>query len=287
MVEAKGQGLFARVFGVLRLTLDKFSDIDGTHRAAAFSYYAFFSLFPLMILLVTVGSKFVDHELAAARVIGYVENRVPLDIGMKRDLFDTLTGVVDARKRVSVFALVVVVWGASQFLEAIVRAVNRAWGTDMSGWWRLPVESLMSVAIMVSALFLSMIIPIGAQVLQQKFPPSEFASWTFQASMSAIPTLVMLGALGLFYKLAPRRPTRFAEIWLAAISATLLLRGLESLFVVYLKIMAGFNAVYGVFGGLMAMLMWVYISGCIVILGACLSSAQAEARSQREAPAKV
>ena len=94
----------------------------------------------------------------------------------------------------------------------------------------------------------------------------------------SFPLLVLFVSLGMFYKLAPRRPTRFAEVWAAALSATLLLQVAESLFVIYLKNFATFNAVYGAFGGIMALLLWIYLSGCIFIFGACMSAVQAESR---------
>lgn len=277
------KGAFSLLGRTLRLTIDKFSDIDGTQRAAAFAYYAFFSLFPLIVVLVTVGSLFIDRSVAASRVIGYVENHVPLDVGMKHDLFDTITGVVEARKRAGASALLVVIYGASQFLEALIRAVNRAWGTEMHKWWRMPLQGLLSVGIMVSALLLSIVVPTGARLLQERFfHVSELGSSTYSAAMSVLPLLIMFYALSLFYKLAPRRSTRYSEVWGGAVVAALLLRGLESVFVVYLKVVASFNAVYGVFGGLMALLMWVYLVGCIVILGACLSSAQAAIRVDKQ-----
>ncbi len=65
--------------------------------------------------------------------------------------------------------------------------------------------------------------------------------------------LVVFLGLSLFYRLAPRRPTRFAEVWAAALCATVLLRAGESLFVIYLKDFATLNAVYGAFGGFMAL----------------------------------
>ena len=96
-----------------------------------------------------------------------------------------------------------------------------------------------------------------------------------------IPLLVVFSGLSLFYRLAPRRPTRFAEVWAAALCATVLLRASESLFVIYLKDFATLNAVYGAFGGFMALLLWIYLSGCIFIFGACLCAGQAEAHSQQ------
>ena len=52
----------------------------------------------------------------------------------------------------------------------------------------------------------------------------------------------------------------------------------ESLFLIYLKDLATLNAVYGAFGGIMALLLWIYQSGCIFIFGACLCAALAESR---------
>ena len=84
----------------------------------------------------------------------------------------------------------------------------------------------------------------------------------------------------MFYRLAPRRPTRFAEVWAAALCATVLLRAGESLFVIYLEDFATLNAVYGAFGGMLALLLWIYLSGCVFIFGACLCAGQAEAFEQ-------
>jgi Ca2+-transporting ATPase len=85
--------------------------------------------------------------------------------------------------------------------------------------------------------------------------------------------------LSLFYRLAPRRPTRFSEVWAAALCVTVLLLAAENLFVIFLKNFSTLNAVYGTFGGIMALLLWIYLSGCIFIFGTCLSAAQGEAHS--------
>jgi Ca2+-transporting ATPase len=57
------------------------------------------------------------------------------------------------------------------------------------------------------------------------------------------------------------------------------LQAAESLFVIYLKDFATLNAVYGGLGGIMALLLWIYLSGCILIFGTCLCAAQAEGRA--------
>jgi Ca2+-transporting ATPase len=110
-------------------------------------------------------------------------------------------------------------------------------------------------------------------------PANDFRSWVYALGSFVIPLLVVFLSLSLFYRLAPRRPTQFAQVWAAALCATALLQAAESLFVIYLTSFARLNAVYGAFGGIMALLLWIYVSGCIFIFGACLCAGQAEMRS--------
>jgi Ca2+-transporting ATPase len=113
---------------------------------------------------------------------------------------------------------------------------------------------------------------------------NDFISWVYALGSFFIPFLVVFLSLSLFYRLAPRRATRFTEVWASALCGTVLLLAAESLFVIYLKNFATLNAVYGAFGGIMALLLWIYLSGCILIFGACLCAAQVEGRS---APAET
>lgn len=58
-----------RAWGIFRLAARKFLRINGTEWAGAFAFNAFFSLFPLMVLLVTISSAFIDQDRAATEVI--------------------------------------------------------------------------------------------------------------------------------------------------------------------------------------------------------------------------
>jgi YihY family inner membrane protein len=108
-------------------------------------------------------------------------------------------------------------------------------------------------------------------------PTHEVGSWLYNLGGILISSLAVFLGLSLFYRLAPRRRTRFAEVWVAALCATILLWMGEKLFLIYLTHFATLNAVYGAFGGIMALLLWIYISGCIFIFGACLCAGRTSA----------
>jgi Ca2+-transporting ATPase len=176
------------------------------------------------------------------------------------------------------------VWVAGQTFTTLIQAVNNAWGTPVVSWWRLPLKSLLLLGMTVGVLLLGISLPMYVSVAEEVLRPVvEIQSWVEDAGSILFPYVFLMCGLGVFYKLAPRRTTRWSEVWFAALCVTGLLAAGERLFVLYLTDYATLNAVYGAFGGIMALLLWIYISGSCVIFGACLSASQDHARSPRRA----
>jgi Ca2+-transporting ATPase len=270
-----------RVWAILCLGLKKFSRIDGAQWAGAFAFNAFFSLFPLMLLLVTIASFFVDRDRAGKVVIAHIESYVPISGELQQQIFGAITGVIKARRQAGAVAFLILLWPALQCFTSLICATNRAWGSAVDNWWRLPLKSLALLGITAGAALLSMAAPVLMRLGEGwLFPSVNFRSWMHGPGTLFIPVSVLFFSLSLFYRLAPRRPTRFAEVWAAALGVTILLRTCESLFVIYLGHFATLNAVYGAFGGIMALLLWIYLSGGVFIFGACLCAGQAEALGQ-------
>ena len=169
---------------------------------------------------------------------------------------------------------------ASSATTTLITATNEAWGVQAYNWWRLPLKSLFFLAIMVTIVLLGISVPVMTKMAKDwLFPENSLISWVFSLATFFIPLVVVFIGLALFYKLAPRRNTRFSEVWVPALFATILLRAVQSLFVIYLTNFATLNAIYGTFGGIMALLLWIYLCGCIFIYGACLCAAEADMRS--------
>lgn len=248
--------------------------IDGTQRAAAFAHYAFFSFFPSIILCVTVASLFFERATASTAIIGFIEGYIPLRAERKGYIVETLTGVVDARAPASIFATLLLCWAVMRFFATLIRATNRAWGLEVQDWWRQPLKSLLFLPFMVAAIPLAVAVLAAVRAMRLWiFPHTNFNPWLYTAASSFF-ALVLLFVFHIgFYKLAPRRKTRLSEVWAAALSTTILILVATAALSVYLKNFAHLNAVYGAFGGIMALLMWIYFSGSIFVFGACLCAA--------------
>ncbi len=277
---AKGRGAF---WPVLRLATQKFMRIDGPQRAAALAYTGFFALFPVIILFVTAASFFVPREKAAAIVLSYVQSVFPSSSGAQAHVFAAVSGVIQARGRASAVALLILVWVASQFFVTLIQAANRAWGTSGNKWWKLPLKSLALLGIMTVTVLGGIGAPMLARLAAGTLHSRLILPDAYHLALSVAPWGAVFLSVMFFYKLAPHRRTSYSEIWPSALLAALLLNAAQTLFVLYLRHFATLNAVYGAFGGLMALLLWIYISGLIFVFCACLGAAQASFKEQRGA----
>ncbi len=240
----------------------------------------FFALFPLLIMLITITSFFIDRDSAGKEVTAYIESSVPIRGEMHRHIFDTIAGVIETRKKAGAFAFILLVWVALQCFTTLVYATNKAWGNAVYSWWRLPLKSLLLLGITVGLVLLGIAVPVLMRIAKGWLLSSnDFHFWIYEIGNFLMPLLIVFFSLSMFYKFAPRRAPAFDEVWVAALFTTVLLRLSVSLFVIYLDNFAELNAVYGVFGGIMALLLWIYFSGCLLIFGACLCASQAEMHS--------
>lgn len=280
-----------KIWRVLWTTFAIYIRTDGEQRAASFAYYALFALFPLMVLFVSVSSQFVDKKVASEKIIDTISNYMPIGAEGEDVVIKTVSDVVNSRKPVGIVAVLGVIWGSLGFFHALVRGVNRAWGTLEYPWWKLPLKNLAILGIVASALFIGIIAPtilaaIEAYIWSQNPTVGAIMIFhTFNYVRLLLPALVLFYGFTMFYKFAPRQHRQFGEVWIAALAVTVALGGLRSLFVFYAQHFAHFKSVYGAFGSVVALLMWIYLSGMIIILGGCLSAARAEVRENGGSPA--
>ena len=262
---------FVLVATNLGKTFDKYSRIDGEQCAASFAYYAFFSLFPLILLVVVAGTLFIPDRILAARgVVQEIEQYVPLQAKDKAVLVVTIDNTIQNGWRVGIFGLLALIWSALRFFQALVIGVNRAWGYKDYNWWKLPLKNLYMIGILISALLLG----LGAPLIFNALKTIHYFDIGLVAGSLAtlLPPAILFYGLLMFYKFAPRRSPPFAHVWISALVVTVFLELAQTAFGWYLGTFANFNALYGVFGTIMGLLLWVYFSGVIMLFGGCLSA---------------
>ena len=182
------------------------------------------------------------------------------------------------RGAIGVFSVIGLLWSASAVFGAIARAVNRAW--DVHKDWPIyvgkPRQLLMAAAVAV--LFA---ISVGAAALlrmaglasETEVAGSGLASETLgRLFLQAVSFVMTLAIFLVVYKFLPNTKTYWRFIWPGAILGALLFEVSKNLFLIYVNGFSNFENVYGSLAPVIALLLWVYVSSFILILGAELSS---------------
>jgi Ca2+-transporting ATPase len=263
--------LFTNLFGNLSRAFQRYGQIQGEQCAASFAYYAFFSLFPLLLVLVAIVAFLFPHaQQAAQQIVGQLQDYVPLQQKEKIVLTNTIDGVLGNGWKAGLLGFVALIWSSLRFFEALVIGVNRAWGQPEYSWRSLPIKNLSMMGILLSAVLLGVVVPL---IIDRLYPLMKWNASHLAASIAVLlPVLILFYGSIMFYKFAPRKPALLRDVWAAAVLVTVFLRFGQNLFGWYLSNFAKFNAVYGAFGTIMGLLLWIYWSGVVIILGGCLSA---------------
>ena len=205
-----------------------------------------------------------------------VEAYIPVSSADRETIRATIENAIKARGSIGVIAFLGLLWSALGFFQSLVGAINKAWGQQPLSWWKLPLKNLMMLAVLAAMLLLGVIAPAILKTVQAYvIIDATLTPALFSLAGVLIPIVALFGGFLLFYKLAPRRRSKvtFGNVWIPALTVTALLQVLQQLFVFYTTHITNFNAVYGTFGSVIALMLWTYLSGIVIIFGGCLCAA--------------
>src|SRR5512138_3442338 len=110
--------------GVFDTTAVTFTKSRATQAAASLAYYTFFSIFPLMLLLILIGSYFLDRQSVLQRVTQLVQSALPIS---QQFIVQNLQQVLKQRTAVGIFVLISLLWSASNMFTNLAYEINSAW----------------------------------------------------------------------------------------------------------------------------------------------------------------
>lgn len=273
-----------RARGLYRLivaTADRWSDLEGFRRGAAFSYYATFSIFPLLLLTVTViGFLVGSDQPARVRLL----DAVAVEASPVRAVLDqTLTSMQQSRSVRGTSAIIgalALLFSASGAMVELDATLNRIWGqpprrgSGVAGTVRTLVEERLSAFALVGGIGLTMLVSLFMSsvlgVLARQAPVMATPA-ILRATEQAVSLALISGVLSCAFHFVPRNRPSFADVIGGAVLTTTILAVVKTLFAVYLARLPGYSA-YGVAGGVLALALWIYVSSQIIFLGATLTS---------------
>ncbi len=282
---------YEKIKEVVVLGFTRFIGERGPEAAAAISFFTLFSLFPLMLLLVAGATTFMDSQSAQKQIMDFLIDFAPK--GSYEMIETNLQKVLEGRQTVGLVSAITLLWTASGAFNLLTRNLSRAWpSAPERNFFK---ARLMAVGI-VAGLFLLLVIffllQAGISIIDDFNLPLGLERYFVDMLHIAVNVAVVFFTfiiLLLVYRLVPNTRVKWREAAGGSAFAFAFTQLITAGFGWYLNSgFARYNIVYGSLGALVAFLFWTYLTLVVIIAGAHLSSAIADAtRSQQNKPRNI
>ena len=239
--------------------------------AAAIAFWAFFSIFPLLLLAVGVTGFLFDSAAAQERLRQALDLAIP---GSADFVERHVRSAVSLRGALGLVGAVGLLWSASAAIGAVSRTLDRVNGieersTPLITKLRQTGLAGVIVGIMVSSVALTGLLELltasDLALLQRIGVETRLTERLTGEAGAVFLTLVMFLLL---YRLAPSSTIDWNDAIPGAILATFLFELAKRGFLLYLSVAADYDLVYGSLSSVIVMLLWLYISALVLLLGA-------------------
>ncbi len=259
---------------------------DGFTNAGNLAYLSLLTLFPFFIVVATVAGS-LGRTDDGMRAIGAFLRAVPPDVA--RLVAKPVADVVSVREArgLLTFGIIVTLWTVSGFMESIRAIIRKAYdATGDMPLWRYRIGSVVlvfgAVLVMLAALAAQVLLT-GAETFVRNLMPFGGDAFAALGVGRLVPAAALFGALyAIFVVLTPKRYriTR-APIWPGALVTTLTWIGTTMGMPHVLALFGGYTLTYGSLAGVIVALLFFYIIGLGLVVGANLNAALAKARQSR------
>jgi membrane protein len=264
----------ATAWSLARETLQSWSDDYASSMGAALAYYTMFSIAPLLLIVISVAGLFFGEQAARGEILDQLEGLMGVDGA--RAVQDLLASVNHPQAGVlaTLFGVGALLVGATTVIGELQNSLDRIWRAPQrdaqAGVVRWLRSRLMSLGMIMGIGFLLMVSLVASALL------AAVQRWfgrylDLGAAASAVDFVVSFGfitiAFAMIYKLMPRVRVAWGDVWIGAVVTALLFTVGKMAIGLYI----GRSAVASTFGAaasLVAMVVWVYWSAQIFLLGA-------------------
>ncbi len=261
-----------RTIFIIRQAAKRFSEERGTEAAASLAYYAVFSLFPLLLVLIVIGSKVIESQAAQEQILNWVARVIPFAGSF---IEENIRQVLVLRSSVGLIGTLSLAWGATSAFTTLARNINRAWkNTKEENFLLLKLKGLMVIAGLVAMISVLLVVnPVLGLFLARI---SEIANIRFYLSLATnlASWLLLWGVVTLLYFWIPNRKVNLKAAFFGGLFSGSMIEITTVVFTYFLSSgLARYNLVYGSLGVVMALVFWIYLLGTIILFGAHIASA--------------
>jgi membrane protein len=262
------------VWGVVRDTVSDWITHNASSLGAALAFYTLFSIAPILVIAMAVAGSVFGPNVAETQVLDQMRGLLG-DAGAKavQSLLASAhqSGLKGIAAAIGVVTLLI---GATSVFGELQKTLDYIWKSPEKSsvaWWRILRSRILSVGLILGVGFLLMVSLVVSAAL------SALGAWfqTFLVQWSVIlPALDLVLSLGLstvlfamIYKFVPREDIAWGDVWIGGLVTACLFTVGKQLIGLYLG-RSSLSSAYGAAGSVMVLLLWIYYSAQIFLLGA-------------------
>jgi membrane protein len=242
---------------------------------AALAFYTLFSIAPILIIALAIAGWVFGPHTAETELLGQLQALTGSAGGdALRNLLNS-AHYSDKKGMAAVVGIVTLVVGATSVFGELQHALDVIWETGArkkeSGWWKVIRARLLSFGMVLGVGFLLLVSLIASAVLaavggwlESKFGGLQIVLPLLDVAVSFGMTVVLFA---LIYKYVPHAQIAWRDVWTGAVVTAFLFTIGKFLIGLYLG-RSSFNGAYGAAGSLIVLLLWIYYSAQIFLLGA-------------------
>ncbi|HEX5768841.1 MAG TPA: YihY/virulence factor BrkB family protein [Burkholderiales bacterium] len=268
-----GMQVTRQMWSVFKQAVQAWSDDYAPSMGAALSYYTLFSIAPLFLIVIAVAGWFFGEEAARGELTAGLQ-RLMGEEGA-RAIEEMVANASKPAEGIiaTVVGLLVLMLGATTVFGELQNALDRIWRAParekLSGLWRLLRARLLSIGMILGIAFLLMVSLVLDAVLQWLGKLWGTGAWeaVAQVANTLVGFALTTAVFALIYKLIPRAKVEWHDVWVGAAVTALLFTIGKFLIGLYIGRSAVASS-FGAAGSLAVVMIWVYYSAQIFLLGA-------------------
>lgn len=254
--------------GFFKELIKRIKDVDVTGLGAQLAFFFLLSIFPMLIFLVTL-LPYMD--LSEDQIYQFIEEVVPGEIytlienTLNEILTQQNTGLLS-------FGILATIWSASLGMNALIKSLNMSYGVEENRPLLLARGmSIIMTVLMIFILLVALALPIfGRQIgifIFSFFGLEEGFLETWNAVRFTIPPLIIFVVCSVIYWVAPNIKLNFKSVLAGAAFTSVGWLLISFGFSVYINNFANYSATYGSIGGIIVLMLWLYLSAMLLMVG--------------------
>ena len=267
-------GSLRALWSLVRDSVAAWSDDYAPSMGAALAYYSLFSMAPLLVIAIAVAGLVFGEEAARGEILVQLEGLMGADgahavQGLLASVKEPGEGIL-----ATLIGLVALVIGALGVFRELHSALNRIWRVpdrEEGGFWRVARKHVLSFGMVMGLGFLlviSLLVSAGLAALGRWWSDA-LGGWEDVARILnvAVSLTALTTIYAAIYKIVPRVKLGWRDVWIGAVVTAILFSIGKALIALYLGVV-GVGSGFGAAGSLAVLLVWLYYSAQIFLLGA-------------------